>query len=241
MKLQIVFSLEQPVLKLDYYSIFYSFFKQALEKNNKEKYEELFLNPTVKNFCFSLKLEAPVFKKDMIELGSPQVIMTFHDYNQIELFDFYNAFLLDYQNDVIYPMNHNRAKIVQLSVSKIQVIKEKTLFIKMQSPLALKFHNSEENKDWYYTYKDDGFFEILKNSIANVSKQLGYQFDLSDFEIVPVNPRRTVIQLYGISFPVSLGSYILKGNALLLDFLYQAGIGSLRSSGCGLFEIIGKE
>lgn len=241
MKLQIVFSLEQTVLPIDYYSIFYSFFKQALEKNNKEKYDELYENPTIKNFCFSLKLDSPVFKRDMIELGSPQVIMTFHDYNQIELFDFYNAFLLDYQNDVIYPMNHNCAKIVQLSVSKLQVIKEKTLYIKMQSPLALKFHNPENNKDWYYTYVDDEFSKILKDNIANVSSKLGYQFDLSDFEIIPVNPRRTVINLYGISFPVSLGSYILKGNALLLDFLYQAGIGSLRSSGCGLFEIIGKE
>ncbi len=243
MELQVRFILSQSRLPKDYLPIFYSFLKQALEKNNKEKYAELFGKGDAKpkNYSFYIKLSHPVFEGDFISLDNSLVTMSIRGNDKVELLEFYNAFLNDFNEKKVYPMNLNSSKIQTIKMKPLKMVDSTTIFIKMCSPLVVKKHVKDGNKSYYFTYQDEEFSTILKENISNISKRLGYEFDLTSFEIIPVNPRKTVITIYGISIPCSIGSFVLKGSKELLDMLYHGGIGSLKSSGCGVFEIIGEE
>ncbi|MCI8575169.1 MAG: CRISPR-associated endoribonuclease Cas6 [Bacilli bacterium] len=248
MELIVTFYLHNQKLPKEYLSIFYSFLKTTLIDQNEDKFNELFKNRElkVKNFCFYIKLPNPIFEKDSITLRNNRVEMHIRSSNKVELFEFYNAFLEEFYVKKNYPMNLNQAKLIDV---KLKFLKEPisknntaTWFVKMLSPLVVKKQiDKEKNKIWYYSYEDIEFKDILIENIKNTTKQLGYHFNFNGFELIPVNLRKTIISLYTISFPVTIGSFILKGDTKLLEFLYNSGIGVLRSSGCGSFEILGSE
>ena len=50
--------------------------------------------------------------------------------------------------------------------------------------------------------------------------------------------RKTVVSFKNILINSSIGEYILEGNSELLNILYKTGIGSRRSEGFGMFEVI---
>lgn len=242
MEIKIIFKLDQLYLPKDYHSTFYSFLKQALEANNNELYSKYFSNKEalVKNFSFYLKLSNPNFEKDKIKIDNPLVTMSIRDYDRIELFEIYNAFLKSIYKK--FAMNLNQAQIIRVKLTPLKEIEGKTIFIKMLSPLVVKKQiNKEQNKTWYYTYEDEEFLLVLKDNIESSIKKLGYKFDLNDLKIIPIKNRKTVISLYSINIPVTLGTFIIEANEDVLNFLYNAGIGALRSSGCGSFQILGSD
>lgn len=248
MELQITFRLDQQYLPKDYWTTFYSFLKTTLSEKNKEKYEDLFgkKDAKVKSFCFYVKLSNPTFEKDKVLIDSNMVTMCLRDYDEYELFEIYNAFLEEYDQRNVYKMNLNQAKIIDIKIKNLKNVNHNntsmTWFVKMLSPLVVKKQvNKEENKVWYYSCEDKEFIKVLKENIKNTTERLGCHFNFENFELIPVNLKKTVINMYSISFPVTVGSFILKGDTNLLEFLYTAGIGVLRSSGCGAFELLGSE
>ena len=67
---------------------------------------------------------------------------------------------------------------------------------------------------------------------------MGMNLD-STVTITPVSPKKTVLRNFGHYMTGNLGIYTLTGHPLLLNLLYQSGIGARRSEGFGLFEIVG--
>lgn len=247
LELQITFHLDQQYLPKDYYTTFYAFLKATLFERNKEKYKDLFgkKDAKVKNFCFYVKLSNPTFEKEKVLIDNNIVTMCIRDFNSLELFEIYNAFIESLDSKSIYKMNLNQAKIIDVKLKNLKTMStnsKTTWFVKMLSPLVVKKQiNKEENKVWYYSCEDEEFQEILKENIKNTTIKLGHNFNFENFELIPVNLKKTIISLYSINFPVTVGSFILKGDKELLEFLYTAGIGVLRSSGCGAFQILGSE
>ena len=58
------------------------------------------------------------------------------------------------------------------------------------------------------------------------------------FEIKSDNYKKVIVKFYEKKIESTLGSFNIKGDIDLLRYLYQAGVGSKRSSGFGMFEII---
>jgi len=58
------------------------------------------------------------------------------------------------------------------------------------------------------------------------------------FSIEPILAKKTVVKHFDIMLEASVGAFLIKGNPLLLNFLYLGGMGSRRSGGFGLFELI---
>ncbi len=243
MKLEIIWKLDGYLLNKDYRSTFYSFFKQILDEEDHEKYLELYgkKDAKVKSFCFSIKLDNPHFHSDDVMVSSDVVKMYIRSCDEIELYQFYNSFLQAYKSHKLFPMHMNQARIVGVKLLPLRPASAKTLYVKFLAPLVVKEHDIETNRTTYYTYEDEAFFDNLKSVSKNISEVLGYTLDFDGFEIIPVNPEKTVVSVYSIQIPVSMGSYILKGNEDLLNFLYNKGMGYLTSSGFGVFEILGKE
>lgn len=243
MELVVYFKLDHPYLEKEYQPTFYSFLKQVLDEEDHEKYLELFgkKDAKIKQFCFYICLSHPTFEGELIQLEEPLVEMHIRSYDEIELYQFYNAFLNAFKKNKLFSMNLNQARIMRVKLKSLQKIEENTLYIKLLSPIVVKEHFEESNRITYYTHHDSNFIANLKKVIQNTYEALGYSFSMDDFELMPVNPKKTVVSIYGIQIPVSIGSYILKGNKDLLNFLYLKGMGNLSGSGFGAFMIIGKE
>ena len=109
--------------------------------------------------------------------------------------------------------------------------------IKFLSPLVVR--GRQNQKDYYYSYRHQEFLDILKInikeqlSITNLSKEL-----VDEISLEAVDTKKTVIKFYEKNIECSLGTFQIEGKKELLKYLYQAGIGSKRSSGFGMFEIL---
>jgi CRISPR-associated endoribonuclease Cas6 len=130
-------------------------------------------------------------------------------------------------------------KIMDVKILPQYKINANEIVIKMLSPMVLREHNRETNIDRYIDCTCDDFVDMAKK---NVQAQLSiFEMDeslLHSFTIVPVMPKKTVVTAFKYHIDVSLGVYKLTGQPELLNFLYHAGIGSRRSQGFGMFEVL---
>lgn len=111
--------------------------------------------------------------------------------------------------------------------------------IKFLSPLVVRDRDRKARKDYYHSFSSDQFLEKLKININEQIKKCNFNSDiLDDFNLIPILPKKTVVKFYEKQIECSLGIYMLHGKKELLEYLYKAGIGSKRSSGFGMFQII---
>ena len=150
----------------------------------------------------------------------------------------YNAFLARFKNKKEFKITDNSMLLTHLYSEVLKEFEDNHLIIKMNSPLIARNHDRQTNKNKYYLATDSEFKETIKINISNVIERLNLDLSLEDFEINPLKTTKTVVRLYGSMIQGSLGIFELKGNKELLNFLYQTGIGSARSSGYGTFSII---
>ena len=150
----------------------------------------------------------------------------------------YNAFLARFKNKEEFKITDNSMLLTHLYSEVLKEFEDNHLIIKMNNPLIARNHDRQTNKNKYYLATDPEFKETIKMNISNVIERLNLNLSLEDFEIKPLKTTKTVVRLYDSMIQGSLGIFEIKGNKELLNFLYQAGIGSARSSGYGSFSII---
>lgn len=109
----------------------------------------------------------------------------------------------------------------------------------MLSPLIVRRHDAENNKDTYYTCEMDGFQEALKENTAFLIDKMNLPVSAENFSIQTVKGRKVVVPVFGRNTDASLGVFKLTGSVQLLNVLLLAGLGARRSEGHGKFEVIG--
>ncbi len=240
MKIDLEFTLKNNTIPMEYHSFIVSFFKKALELSDPELYQKLYQdgNTQMKSFTYSVFFDKPQFLKDQIILGTKKITIHISDYDIQNALYFTNAFRTFEKQNITFPLNNNEMKLTRIMVNPMESLTEDNIIIQMTSPLIVRNHDKETNKDIYLTYQDEKFEEILKLNIQNTIQKLGYNFVIDDFKITPLKNKKTVVKLYRHAMNASLGLFQLKGNQELLDFLWKAGMGSHRSSGFGNFKII---
>ncbi len=239
MKIDLEFTLKNNIIPIEYHSFIVSFFKKALELSNEALYQKLYQgNTEAKTFTFSVYFDSPQFTSETIILRTNKISVHILDYDVQNVLLLANAFQEFEAKKTAFPLNHNEMRLNRVYKEHLQPLAETNIIIQMTSPLIVRNHDKETNKDSYLTYKDEQFKEILKMNIQNAIEKLGYSIITDDFDIVPLKNKKTVVKLYRHAMNASLGLFQLKGNQELLDFLWKAGIGSHRSSGFGNFKII---
>ncbi|MFW6129578.1 MAG: CRISPR-associated endoribonuclease Cas6 [Atribacterota bacterium] len=141
----------------------------------------------------------------------------------------------------------------ELFINSIQVYKNKmfdsTLKIKILSPVTvystLYKNNDEGKKTYYYNPYEEEFNELIHDNI--IKKYIAfYEKEPEDknFNIEPfkVSQRRNhVVSFYkGTVIKGWTGIYQLTGSPELIDFSYDAGLGSKNSQGFGMWEVVNK-
>lgn len=237
MRYKLFFELENKDISIQYRKSILSFFKKSLSEYDNEIYEKLYhaKDPIIKPYTFSVFFKDSEFKENRIIVNSKQMELNISiaDYEIAVIL--YNAF--NHQRNKIFHLEHNSMTLKNIVLIQEKQINTEEITIKFMSPLIVR--QRENEKDYYFSVEGEKFLEILKVNIKEQLKLTNYSKDIVDsIKLEKVNGRKTVVKFYEKQMEGSIGTFKLFGNKELLNFLYRAGIGSRRSSGFGMFEII---
>lgn len=239
MRYKLCFELENKIIPVDYRRSIISFIKFALNEYNEEIFLKLYNNKDniIKPYAFAIFFKAAKFSKEeiIIEDKKMEMNITIEDYNIA--INLYNAF--NHQRNNKFSLNKNSMILKNIMLVQEKEIVSETIKIKFLSPLVVRDRNIQTQKDYYYTYKDERFLEILKINIREQLKISNLSIDLVDeFNIIPIIPKKTVVKFYEKQIACSIGIYEIHGDIRLLNYLYKAGVGSKHSAGFGMFQVL---
>lgn len=251
MRIKLHFELENNIIPKDYRILILSFIKYSLKKNFKESYKEIYESkPIMKFFTFSVYLPKPKIEKDKIELDKNYFNAVFSIYDNKRFIEFYNSFnsmiIKNENKEYSYPLKDNKMRLKNITMLNEKIISSNRAIIKFLSPLVLRKHEEiainekRKGKDIYFDFNDSDFNEQINYSVSRLIKDLKLNGVNSNIELKPYNnlARKTVVSFKNILINSSIGEYILEGDSELLNILYKTGIGSRRSEGFGMFEVI---
>ena len=239
MKILLRFILKNNKLPLDYRRIILSFFKRSLSAVADGKYyEKYYFTPERRNFTFAVNLPMPRFSKTEIELGKNEMSITFStsDYNTGCVF--MSAFIKQKDKSIPAPLG-NEMKLVSVNLVPEKNVTSSSAVVKMLSPLCIRLHKAENNSDRYVSVANPDFTEIVKKVIKEQLVESGFDEKLiSNFEIKPLNAKKTVVYHYKNYIECSLGSFVINADKLVINYLLKSGVGSRKSAGFGFAELL---
>ncbi|MBN4062674.1 MAG: CRISPR-associated endoribonuclease Cas6 [Alkaliphilus sp.] len=240
MRLVFDVSLEKNTLPLEYRRIIISFIKSALAQYEGGRfYNQFYGGCVVKNFSFGVQLGKATFKDDCIilENGNIKLVLTIN--NDKEGIVIFNSLMGMGMRKKKFSLGDDNSLVLEkVSINKEVEIKESSVMFKLISPLCLREHNPHNNKDYYYSIKSDKFIEKFKTIVrAQIPKELKPYVE--NMQVVPIDCKKTVVKHYGQKIEVTIGVIAISAEILLLSHLYKSGVGSRKSAGFGLLDIVG--
>ncbi len=215
-----------------------SFIKHFLQLSDNDFYRELYnqSNTNRKKFTFSLYLKNSKFKRNIILL--PNKIMCLYLSTSDMLFgiEFYNAMITGKGKKYEY-------KGITMVIKDISTIPEKLIsneeaIFKTLSPIVIREHS--EDKTWYYDINDEVgkkfFIQNLKYQLLDELKESKY--DIEDIDIKIITNKKVLVNYYGIYVQSNLCVFKMSAKKNILTHLYTSGIGSLKSAGFGMLDLV---
>jgi len=235
MRLILKFKLEHEKFTNQYRNFLTSYFKFALSKEYYDEFSKYYENPQTKNFTFTVFIKNLKHYNGLIISPNKEIIMTISssDYKFIMLL--YNSLLMN-KNKKMNISPNNKIRLSQLSLTHLKEINNNEIKIKMLSPLLIRDRDIENNIDSYKTIKDDNFIKYLNDNLIYLAKSLN--LNINKLEITPIKTKKVVVPIMQVRYDATIGTFKLKGDLETLNTLYKIGIGSRRSYGFGMFEVI---
>lgn len=238
MRLKLYFELENEKMPIQYRKCILSFIKKSLSEYSEEYYKRLYdgNKPIVKPYTFSVFFENPKIENEEIVLTKKafELNMAIQDYEIAVAL--YNSF--NHQKNKSFSIRNNSWNLTNIAMLPEKNITSESIDIKFQSPLVAR--NRQNKKDYYYSYTNpEKFLETLKINIREELKITDIPPEtVETFEITPIETKKVIIKFYEKQIETSTGKFNIKGDKRLLEYLYKAGLGSKRSAGFGMFQII---
>lgn len=235
MRLELTFQLKENFITIDDRACIMSFLKFALSKKYPDIFQALYGENCSKAFCFSTYLPGARFKGDRYQLSDSYISVKISSSDNQLLMALYNSLMGARFIDYKLPLS-NEFKLTKVSYSNIPTIKTNKALIKFLSPLLVRDHDRETNKDMYLDYTSQDFPDKLQTITQNYLMQRGYTD--CNVNLIPVKASRTVATCLGLKLNCSYGIFEINAPPQVIDELYLAGIGSRRNQGFGMFDII---
>lgn len=242
MKFVSEFVLEKEELPIDYRRCILSYLKHCLTQANGGKYfDDYYVPGKEKPFCFSVVFSTPKFSKDMVQVMSKKMKLVISSADVKTAFILFSAIAAQKGKTYSLPLG-NSMRMVSIRQVKEQEVHSSRILVKMMEPLCIRNHNKETNKDWYYSCKDQEAFERESTRVIKTQLMLaGYSEEQSNVKLVPVDPKMVIIKHYSINIECTIGTFIMEGNPEVLNYLLKNGIGSRKSSGFGVAQLMAEE
>lgn len=237
MRLKLIFKLENEHFPIQYRKNIMSFIKLSLTEYNEEYYKKLYnqKDNIIKPYTFAVFLKGAKFQEDEILVENKRVELNIAIAEQGIAVILYNSF--NHQKHKPFSLDKNSMTLENINMMLEKEIETDSITVKFMSPLIAR--SRENRKDYYYSFNDKEFLETLKVNIkeqlkiTNISKEL-----VDDLKIETIEGKKVITKFYEKKIEGTLGRFKLSGDKELLKYLYQAGMGSKRSSGFGMFQII---
>lgn len=239
MKFKLVIDLHKQEITTEYRRVILSLIKKALTSANNGKYfNEVFNGANSKEYTFSVKLPGAKFNKNNVLLGKKNIEVVFSTFDRKLGYILYATF--SEQINKKFPLaNDNYLIIKSMQLLKEKEINGDEMLIKFMSPLVIRQHTKEGNKDWYYSYDDIDFEEKCIFTIKNQLLRSGFSKEqIKDLNVHTIDMKKIIVTHYGCKIPCNLGFIIVQGKKSILNYLLKSGIGSRRSAGFGMAELI---
>ena len=239
MRFYLNFEVEKKSFPTDYRRIILSFIKKSLSEILEGKYYEKYFKDTIqKDFSFSVKFphNSKFVKNEIIlEEFSLKVLFTCDDREKTGLL-LQQAF--NRQKHKKFPINnHNSIVLKNIKQQKSQKITNSKAIFKTYG-LCVREHHRETNKDIHYVYSEDKFNEQLNVVLKNQLSKSGFSKDMiNNISFTPINCKKVLTKHYNIFVDTTVGTFLLEGHPLILQHVYNVGLGS-RSSMFGYLDLI---
>ena len=196
-QLTLEFQLEKPELPVEYERVVVSFLKAASSNYSKEMFERLYdkSKSIIKTFTYSVYLPGAFFDKNVIRLGEKRFKIFFSDADMGQTIEWFNSFQLMRMKK--YPLNNNSMQLISVKSQNRKDIVDSELVIKMQSPLIVRQHNSDTNRDEYYTYDSKEFADKVKENVSVFLQRVNIDVSMDGFSLLPVKGKKVVVNCFG--------------------------------------------
>lgn len=242
MRFSVEIILENEAIPKDKNRIILSILKSCYSSYSQKYYKSLYEDNAnkVKNFTFSLYMGKCKFLREEILIPNKRIILNFSAYDHQDGIMFYNALLKSKGKRFLIKNN-------KVTIGNLRLIKEKPIYsnevvFKTMSPIVVRQHNGDNKKTWYHSLNTQVGQAIFMNNLKYQLKDVFGERVLLDFEDIQVeveaSNREVKVKNYGIEVLSNVGKIKIKAKPYILDYIYKAGIGSKRSSGFGMVEIV---
>lgn len=247
MRLQLAFRITKKEMPKDYRKYFLSYIKHAIMVADEELYQQIYEKTTVmKPFTFAIYMEQPKFTKEKIIVATDRITMNISFYDM--------AFGIRYYNGFVQQL-HQNFKIAEentLVLERIHMVKEETagreICLRTLSPIILREHKGKNKDDRYLLYEEESFLQGLKENIetgmtriTNIEEEKIHR-DVEALQVEIGKMKKVVIPHFsnkiGSYIDGNIGAIAFRGEPYILDYLYKAGVGSRRSQGFGMMDIV---
>ena len=242
MRFSLTLELKEANFPIEYRGTILSYIKNAISKCNNGKYYDKFFKDTIqKDYCFSVVLPKSKFNKDKIELENKEIKILFStDDSEKTGPILFNAFIA--QKNKSYPLPNNNSMILKsISTQKQELISNSRAIFKttLGSGICVREHNRDTNKDRYYVYSDNEFREKIKSVVMNQVIKAGFtEEEANEVKINPIQCKKVVAKHYRRYIDITTGIFEIQGNNEVLQYFYNVGIGSRKSAGFGMIDLV---
>ena len=195
MRLKLNFDLENEFLPIQYRKSVMSFIKLSLSEYDEQYYKKYYndKDTIMKPYTFAMFFRSPKFENDRIIVKDKRLVLNISiaDYETSVIL--YNAF--NHQKNKKFSLDKNSWILKNINMSLDRKIDTEEITIKFMSPLVVR--SRLENKDYYYSYNDEEFKDILKINIKQQLKITDIPINLVDsFDIVAINFKKIIVKFY---------------------------------------------
>lgn len=235
-------TLEKDRIPKDKNRIFISLLKSNFESYDKNYYKKLYEEEKnkIKDFTFSLYMGKCEFLRDEIIIRDKKIYLNFSTYNNEDGIMFYNSFLSNVGKEI--KIKDNSMKIQKINLLKEKAICSDEIIFKVMSPLVSREHRGDNKSTWYHSLQTEEGQAVLLENIKYQLKDVFGEKSMVDIEEVDIaierNMKQVKVKNYGIEVLGNLGFIKIDAKPYLLDYLYKAGVGSKRSGGFGMVDIM---
>ncbi len=227
----------------DYHSGLLSVIKNALKQFHNQHYVSLFgTTNNVKNipkkYCFSPHVPIKSINSASILLQRPELSITLATGDPATGITLCNAFRAQLKQP--HPFFAGSLVLKNIHLAPERQIINQGMVVKTLSPLLIRHHEKSINVDKYYLLTDATAMDQLRTNLALQVAHLepSLASEVAGIQVTPLNARKVVVAHYGLMRDGNAGTYKVTGHPRLLQHIHDYGMGSHRSAGYGLFEIL---
>lgn len=238
MRLKVECELRENKVTTFYNQKILSFFKHSLEFYSKEIKDFYYSEAKEKDMSFACYFSLEKISNNEIYLKD-NIFKIFITFNSItDGLHYYNSFINSKHKKIKFKLGNNEFCIKNIVKLQEKKIDDDVAIFQTLSPIVIR-EKTKDKKDFFHILDENGIKILYKNIKFLLEKNFSKE-TLEKIEIIPIKTKKTIVSFYGIKFPTTKGIFAIKGDKNILEYFYKAGLGSKKSSGFGMLEIISK-